>query len=158
MRNPTYGDNPAMNAPQPYPAPYPQAATAPAYPQPMHPGVYLQPWQQSVQPQMPPVYPQGYAAQPHPAAPMQPAPYWAHPQMMPQPGYPYGQPGAVHAGMYAPQPGYGYPQSAMPMVEAEPAVAAEPEQSQIDEIRASLRECRDAIRELTEQRAKRRYF
>ncbi len=158
MPEPVYAAYPVFAPAQPAaPQPYPYAhAAQPAYPpQPIHPGLYAQPY--PAQPQMP----QGYAPQFAPA-PMAapPVAYWQQPQQ----AYPYTQPGAVHAGMYAPQQP-AYPPQPMPQHYAQPAPAqpapvqaAPAEPSQIEEIRASLRECRDAIRDLTEQRAKRRYF
>ncbi len=52
-------------------------------------------------------------------------------------------------------------QPEMPPVGQGPNPPREPDadqQTQIDEIRASLREFRDAVRELTESRSNRRYF
>jgi hypothetical protein len=79
-----------------------------------------------------------------------PAQVWPM-QQAPQ-AYPYGQPAPHHAGPmhYAPSP-YAYPQ----MQEAQ---GAADEQTPIEEIRASLREFRDAVRDLAESRSRRRYF
>lgn len=110
--------------------------------------------------------------------------YAAHPQqpplpahMMPQqPMYP-----APHGQAYGTQPGYppvqagqmqpptGYPQPMAPYAgqtqyRQPPVVAAPPvanpaeQQTQVEEIRNSLREFREAVRELTENRSRRRYF
>jgi len=151
---------PAQPAPvqvqQPVYAPPPQPAFVPpaAYPQP------------AMQPQMQPAYPQVYAPQPAywPSQPVQAAPM---PQpMAPQPmqpapayAYPYPQQPVMAA---QPQPVYAPP----PMPAPQYAAAAQPvpsapvaaEQSPIEEIRASLRECRDAIRDLTDSRTRRRRY
>ncbi|MBB6409092.1 Wzz/FepE/Etk N-terminal domain-containing protein [Mesorhizobium sangaii] len=95
------------------------------------------------------------------------AQHWQVPQ---QPGYPYPQP-IPHAGQmsYPPQPASApYPQQPAspqqapqpdePSVEAPRAGADIEPHAPIDEIRASLREFREAVRELTETRARRRYF
>ena len=79
---------------------------------------------------------------------------------------------APHA--YEQQPGYAQPRQpadyayseAQPMRAAaeqwsspQPAeAAADDQQAQIDDIRAGLREFREAVRELTENRSRRRYF
>ncbi|TGV75256.1 hypothetical protein EN801_039180 [Mesorhizobium sp. M00.F.Ca.ET.158.01.1.1] len=77
-----------------------------------------------------------------------------------QPGYPYTQP---TAGPYAAQMSYPPPaptqQPAHPAAHARPTpVEEDGEQSSVEEIRASLREFREAVRELTENRTRRRYF
>jgi hypothetical protein len=78
-------------------------------------------------------------AQPWQAQPLPPV--YPYPQPMPQQAAPM---------PYAPTP-YGQPQ--MP----EMPTAAE-DSTPIEEIRASLREFRDAVRDLTESRSRRRYF
>ncbi|MEO5758713.1 MAG: Wzz/FepE/Etk N-terminal domain-containing protein [Mesorhizobium sp.] len=90
------------------------------------------------------------------------APPW---QMPPQAGYPYPQPmPAPQAGQvpYQPQPTPpAYPQPAAshsPLAQAPQVAEATEPQAPIEEIRASLREFREAVRELTENRARRRYF
>ncbi|MER8645103.1 hypothetical protein [Mesorhizobium sp. M1252] len=51
------------------------------------------------------------------------------------------------------------PAASGPWSSLQPAGAApEDQQAQIDDIRASLREFREAVRELTESRSHRRYF
>ena len=105
----------------------------------------------------PPIYP---APPPYP-----PAQQAGYPQMQPwqpQPpaGSPYAQ--APYAGHvpYPPQavapqpPAYAAPPSPEPDHQAEESA----EQAPIEEIRASLREFREAVRELTESRTRRRYF
>lgn len=113
--------------------------------------------------------------------------YAAHPQqplrahMMPQPPmypaphgqtYPYGtQPGypPVQAGQMQPPAGPPYPQPMEPyagqtqyrqppMAAAPPVADPAEQQTQVEEIRSSLREFREAVRELTENRSRRRYF
>jgi uncharacterized protein involved in exopolysaccharide biosynthesis len=163
---PYYPDPNAAFAPQ-QPAGYPQ----PQYQQGLQyqQGAYAQPF-----PPQAPYYP---AAQPmmpqqglYPAPPMQPQPYappqaypyaqppMGHPQAQPwqaqpvPPVYPYGQPIPQEAASmpYAPSP-YGQP----PMPEMQ---ATAEDSTPIEEIRASLREFRDAVRDLTESRSRRRYF
>jgi len=154
---------------------------------PMHP-FYRDPnapfgWQQPAgYPQ--PQFQQGVYAQPlYP----QPSPYFGAPAMMPQPmaystpvlhpqpyapplpyAYPQPQPWAMHAPAAAAFP-HGQPPAppAPPMAYA-PAPVSRPQPAEtpvvaedttpIEEVRASLREFRDAVRELTESRARRRYF
>ena len=70
-------------------------------------------------------------------------------QMQPPAGYPYSQPEAPHFGQ-VPYPGRS--------AEASHVQDTGEQQTQIDEIRASLREFREAVRELTESRSRRRYF
>ncbi|BAB52789.1 succinoglycan biosynthesis transport protein [Mesorhizobium japonicum MAFF 303099] len=73
-------------------------------------------------------------------------------------GYPYTQAMAPDAGNmpYPPQPAPPRPPAYPPQ---EPSPVEEgAEQAPIEEIRASLREFREAVRELTESRARRRYF
>lgn len=123
----------APHYPQPQPAPYPQ---------PQHP--YAQaPWQQPAPQQ--PVYPQ-------PAPPQQPvygqpmpAPYGAPPHgAYPQATYP-GQPLYAEQASYPYQPGPFGPQP-----------GSSPDS--LSQLSESLREFRDAVRELTESRQRRRYF
>lgn len=99
-----------------------------------------------------PVYP---PPPPYPPAPqagsMQP---WQAPSPA---GYPYDKAMAPYAGHmpYPPPQPPAYP----PERSAEPSPVEEgAEQAPIEEIRASLREFREAVRELTESRARRRYF
>jgi len=143
-------------APQPaYPQPqaYPQPAHAsggyaepqpgyasPAYPQP-HPLAQPQGW---------PLPPQAYY--PHPM-PSQPAPTQAASYA------PYAPPGYPMA--YPPAPGHPQPAPYAPQPPAPPASegqAVSGSLSEILEIKESIREFRDAVRELTESRARRRYF
>jgi hypothetical protein len=104
----------------------------------------------AAQPQQPPL-----PAHMMPQQPMYPAP---HGQAYgTQPGYP-----PVQAGQM--QPPTGYPQPMAPYAGQtqyrQPQVAANPaeQQTQVEEIRNSLREFREAVRELTENRSRRRYF
>ncbi|RWE48764.1 GumC family protein [Mesorhizobium sp.] len=101
----------------------------------------------------------------YPAPPLPSSPYarpMGYPPAQPrsQAGYPYTQP---TAGPYAAQMSYPPPAPTQPP--AHPAAHARPipveesgEQSSVEEIRASLREFREAVRELTENRTRRRYF
>ncbi|TIT36456.1 MAG: succinoglycan biosynthesis protein exop [Mesorhizobium sp.] len=102
----------------------------------------------------------------YPAPPLPSSPYaqpMGYPLAQPrsQAGYPYTQP---TAGPYAAQMSYPPPAPAQPP--AHPAapharpipVEESGEQSSVEEIRASLREFREAVRELTENRTRRRYF
>lgn len=107
---------------------------------------------QAIQAPLPP-------AQMMPQQPIYPAP---HGQAYPygtQPGYP-----PVQGGQMQPPPGYPYPQPMPPYAGQthypQPPVAANPaeQQTQVEEIRNSLREFREAVRELTETRSRRRYF
>ncbi|TGT87597.1 MULTISPECIES: GNVR domain-containing protein [unclassified Mesorhizobium] len=101
----------------------------------------------------------------YPAPPLPSSPYaqpMGYPPAQPrsQPGYPYTQP---TAGPYAAQMSYPPPaptqQPAHPAAHARPTpVEEDGEQSSVEEIRASLREFREAVRELTENRTRRRYF
>lgn len=148
MHRPHHDDYPPFEQPRPAPS-HPQASHP--YPQPpMGPAGYVGYPQAFAYPPMAPAYapPYGYPQPGHAQAQHypQPVPYWpqnggpVYPQPYPQP----------HA---APPPAYD-PEAHMRAQQA----AAAPEPSPIDEIRASLRECRDAIRELAEQRTQRRYF
>ena len=103
-------------------------------------------------------------AYPYPPQPPQPAFHAWQPQPMPYD--PYGRPQQVASPypaypMTAPQaPAPAYPQAAQPAyaAAAEPYPASSPrEMSPIEEVRESLREFRDAIRDLTESRARRSY-
>lgn len=76
-------------------------------------------------------------------------------------GYPYTQAMAPDAGNmpYPPQPAPPRPPAYPPQPSVEPSPVEEgAEQAPIEEIRARLREFREAVRELTESRARRRYF
>ncbi|TRC72133.1 succinoglycan biosynthesis protein exop [Mesorhizobium sp. WSM4307] len=89
---------------------------------------------------------------------MPPLPIYPAPPPYPPAGYPYTQAMAPNAG-HMPYP----PQAAPPAYQPQPSVEPSPveegaEQAPIEEIRASLREFREAVRELTESRARRRYF
>ncbi|TRC82183.1 succinoglycan biosynthesis protein exop [Mesorhizobium sp. WSM4310] len=89
---------------------------------------------------------------------MPPLPIYPAPPPYPPAGYPYTQAMAPNAG-HMPYP----PQAAPPAYQPRPSVEPSPveegaEQAPIEEIRASLREFREAVRELTESRARRRYF
>ena len=162
-----YSQSAAAFAPrQPAAAAYPPPPFQPGahgpYPQPMA----QPPLPPHMVPQRPYSGPQAYPyAQPMGYPQAQP---WQVPQ---QPGYPYPQP-APHAGQmpYPPLPASPvYPQQPTspqqsvqpyepPSAEAPRAAGDVEQQAPIDEIRASLREFREAVRELTETRARRRYF
>ncbi|MER8573226.1 Wzz/FepE/Etk N-terminal domain-containing protein [Mesorhizobium sp. M1338] len=123
-------------------------------------------------------YAQQMAQPPQPAHMVPPRAY-SGPQLYPyaqplaytqQPGYPQSM-SAPNAGQlpYPPQPASAlYPQHPTspqqetqprePSVEARQAEQDVEPQAPIEEIRASLREFREAVRELTESRARRRYF
>ena len=68
-------------------------------------------------------------------------------RMQPPSGHPDTQPEAPHSGQVRGRSD-----------EAPHVSNAAEQQTQIDEIRASLREFREAVRELTESRSRRRYF
>jgi succinoglycan biosynthesis transport protein ExoP len=149
-------------AQQPAPAAVPYAAQ-PAWPQP--PAGYAPPPYppQHYAPQ--PGYAQPYYAQPMPAQQPAAMPYAAQPAW-PQPPAGYAPPYPPQH--YAPQPGYAQPYYAQPMPGQQPQAPQQPQaahpqapvdaQSSIDEIRSSLREFREAIRELADSRSRRRYF
>jgi succinoglycan biosynthesis transport protein ExoP len=171
----------AASAEKPEPAPSigpdARASAAPVSPPPeperqnamydRHPyGGPMQPAPQAAGPEMQPAPPMmGYPQPGYPAAGYAPVPPYP-----PQPAY-YGQhapyPGAMPPAPAFGQPPYGHPAGywpgypTPPMAAPQAAPAPEPQQAaserQIEEIRESLRECRDAIRELSEQR-RRRYF
>jgi hypothetical protein len=170
---PVHPDPNAFFAPQHQPAFYPQqppfqqAAYAPPFypPQAPHHLQSMMPQQAQYPTQHPGQYPaprmqpQFYApAQPYPYGQQQmayPQPYRAQMQPMPQP-YPYPQPmpqgGQMAFASQQPQMPVGAPVPAMPVT------ASPDEPTTVEEIRASLREFRDAVRELTESRSRRRYF
>jgi len=151
-----------------------QPAAAAYPPPPFPPGGHVQYPQQMAQPPLPPhMAPRPYAPQPQPYPYAQPMGYpQAQPwQVQSQPGYPYPQPVPAPYGQMPspPQPAA----SAYPQPSAPPQQAAQPpapsveasrdaedieQQASIEEIRASLREFREAVHELTESRARRRYF
>lgn len=151
--------------PQSAPAFEPRQAAATAYPAPLfQPGGHPQ---QTAQPPLPPPM-----VQQRPYSGPQLYPY-AQPLGYAQPpAYPYPQSmPAANAGQQ-PDPAQpaseSYPQPPLPQQQApqphqrpaEPSRAAEDaeQQAPIEEIRASLREFREAVRELTESRVRRRYF
>jgi uncharacterized protein involved in exopolysaccharide biosynthesis len=111
--------------------------------------------QQWVQPGYPPqFYPPQPAMQPVPSYPASPYPQQhAHPQAWqpaPPMPYPYVHPMQAYAGQfYPPQPSFAYPPQ-----DAGPAI----DHDALDEIRASLQEFREALRELAESRSRRRIF
>ncbi|MBX3566409.1 MAG: succinoglycan biosynthesis protein exop [Rhizobiaceae bacterium] len=121
-------------------------------------------------PMAPPVAAMSPAHYGYPAAPGYAAPY-GYPQAGPMPGQGYPQPAAAPYWQQPPHPAMAYPQPyppPQPYAPAEPdryagqprrdSQAAHMTEASLDEIRASLRECREAIRELAEHRAQRRYF
>ena len=128
---PVYSDQPLPAASQPQD-------------QPQH---WLQPLAQAPQGH----YPPQPMMQPMPLYPAQ-----AYPQIWqpapPMPAYPYVHPMQAYPGQYyPPQPSFGYA-----MQDARPAPVID--QEAIDEIRASLHEFREALRELSESRPRRRIF
>lgn len=136
-------------------APYPPQNAGGQAPQPAYPYA------------APNAYPQPHAGQPMPPYP-QPAPNYSYPQqayqqpwqhvpLAPQPApayyHPYAQP-------MQPQPHYPQPPAYAPAA-AYPPPPAPPSDSSpnsFTEIAKSVREFRDAVRELTESRTRRRYF
>ncbi len=127
--------------------------------QPFYPDQAFASEQQHDQPQQwlqPAGYPpQSYAPQPM-MQPLPPYPPQAYPQAWqpapPMPPYPYVHPMQQYAGHpYPPQPSFAYATQ-----EARPAPVID--QGAIDEIRASLHEFREALRELAESRPRRRIF
>ncbi|SDA92217.1 GumC family protein [Mesorhizobium qingshengii] len=163
-RYPVYPEPAAAFAPR-------QPGSAGHPPSPFQPGAHLPYPQQMAQPLPSHMVPQQRphsAAQPYPYA--QPMGYPQAQPWQPQPpaGYPYARAMAPYAGQMPcpPQPAAAaYPQQpASPQQVAQPSAEAprSPEdveqQAPIEEIRASLREFREAVRELTESRARRRYF
>ena len=106
----------------------------------------------------------------HPQQPPLPAHMMPQQPMYPAPhgqAYPYGTQAGyppVQAGQMPPPPAYPYPQPMAPYAGQthyqQPPVAVNPaeQQTQVEEIRNSLREFREAVRELTESRSRRRYF
>ncbi|WP_442579070.1 Wzz/FepE/Etk N-terminal domain-containing protein [Mesorhizobium sp. ASY16-5R] len=172
---------PYASAPGHAQQPMPPAGYAPQ--QPMQPAGYAGQQQPSGFAPQPPYYPQqpmqqpggaqpyGYAQPVPPAVYQQPMPGYWQPQFQAAPGpHPYAQP--MPAGMYpppyAPMPQHIQPQQPMTMQQpvspqtqrpiAESLQNAPAEETPIEEIRASLREFREAIRELAESRSRRRYF
>ena len=167
---PRANEEPAAMYPYPpQPSAYPQAPY-PYAPQQLQPGPQFQ-----AQPAYPPQYAQPHQYPPHFAP--QPVAYPYPPAQPPQPAFHawqpqpvafdvYGRPQPVAAPyaaypMMAPQaPAAAYPQRPQPgyAPAAEPHPAPSPrEMSPIEEVRESLREFRDAIRDLTESRARRPY-
>lgn len=144
---------PAMGFPQPQfqqhaQQPYPQAPHYPAAPQ-------MMPQQAAPYP-APQMQPHPYA-QPYPYAPPQvpypPAQPWQmQPPYAPPPVYPHAPPMPQQAYAQPPQ----FSQQRPPEMQAMPAPAEET--MPIEEIRASLREFRDAVRDLADSRSRRRYF
>lgn len=129
----------------------------PVYPDQPHPAA-SQPQDQPQQWLQPAAHaPQAYyPPQPMMMQPMQPYPAQAYPQAWqpapPMPAYPYVHPMQPYAGQYyPPQPSFAYA-----MQDARPAPVID--QEAIDEIRASLHEFREALRELSESRPRRRIF
>jgi uncharacterized protein involved in exopolysaccharide biosynthesis len=149
--------------PQSAPAFAPRQQVAAAYPPPplpFQPGGHAPHPQQMAQPPLPPqIVPQRPFSGPQLYPYAQPLGYTQ------QPGHPYPQSiPAPNAGQqpYPPQPASeSYPQPPIPpqqSVETPRTKADVEQQAPIEEIRASLREFREAVRELTESRARRRYF
>lgn len=169
----------SANPPQipPYPddaesdAVFPPRQPAIGYPPPVFPqGAYVgqSPSRYPLMPRQAPYLSSSPYAQPTPYA--QPAGYpepWPAP---PQAGYPYSQALAPHAGQMPspPQPASVYPPRLVQsrpaadrlwlLTEVDQAAEGVERQTSIEEIRTSLREFREAVLELTESRARRRYF
>jgi len=146
-------------APQPVqPAPQPELAWA------QTPPAASQGWGQQLGAPQPAVMPQPVMMQP-PLYPPQP-PVQAWPQFAPQPWFPpppYMQPQPAvyaphpYAAPYAPPPPYAPHPLHYPPQAVEPAPPARRDDlsaSAVDEIRGSLREFRDAVRNLTESRSR----
>jgi len=176
---PYYARQPAQ-APAAYPPASAPAAPAPAFDQPPYPqpGYPQQPIAQPYaapyeQPPMPPLpQPMMHAPAPYPQAPgqmYQPL----HPQMPSQAYYPYPQPqqAPAYAGQtpFPAQPGTPpayqlMPQASQPPAAPQPSAPAGQQMpaasahAPIEEIRASLRDFREAVEELAQSRARRRYF
>lgn len=166
LTHPAYSQSAAAFAPLP-------SAAAAYPPPPFRPGGHVPYPQQTAQPPLPPhMMPQRSYSGPQAYPYGQPlglpqAQHWQVPQ---QPGYPYPQPMPDAGQMsYPPHPASApYPQQPTapqqaaqpdePSVEAPRAAEDVERHAPIDEIRASLREFREAVRELTETRARRRYF
>jgi uncharacterized protein involved in exopolysaccharide biosynthesis len=164
---PVYSDPNAPYAPQ-------QPATGFSHPQFQQGGYAQQPY-----PQAPHPYPVASPMMPQQGAPY-PAPQMQPPAYAPQQPYPYVQPQQAYPPHiqawqmppHAPPPVYPYappmpPQQAAPYTQpfskphAPEMQAMQPyaeEPTPIEEIRASLREFRDAVRDLADSRARRRYF
>lgn len=138
---PAYPDQPHPQSRHPHGQQWPQPAEYPPYPP--QPQSAMPPAVQYYAPPYPPqlAYPPQHA---YPQA-WQPAP--------PMPAYPYPQASPAYAGgqHYPPQPSFGYPPQ-------EPGPAQAIDRSTLDEIRASLHEFREALRELAESRSRRRIF
>lgn len=178
-------EKPANEEPEPmYPYPqqppvYPQQASAqPSEPAaPVYPyGVPYPPHTAQPAPYMPqqplPPYPPAFVQPQHyaPHFAPQPAAYpYAPPQQPPQPafhgwqpppgpvtayGYPQQPVAAAYPAYQAPSPAYHGQPAIQPVP---PAPAAAREMSPLEEVRESLREFRQAIRDLAEDRARRRY-
>jgi succinoglycan biosynthesis transport protein ExoP len=170
-------ENP-MNALYVPPGYYPQQSPANGHPAPPQP---FYPQAPQAYPQHPTYPPAGYA-QPGYAAPAYPQsdPFAQHPQGWPQPAQGYYPPPAPPHAMTAqpaafapyPPPGYptpypqapgyppaqGYAQQPLPPGPQPASAAADADAKSLSEIKESIREFRDAVRELTESRTRRRYF
>jgi uncharacterized protein involved in exopolysaccharide biosynthesis len=178
---PAGSDRASQEAPQMYPYPpqspaYPQQppTSGPSQPQPAYPQAYAP--AQAYMPQPLPSYPPppGFM-QPHPypygagypyAPPVQPAFHGWQPQPVAAGPYGYPQPAAPYpAYPQPPQQPVHYPQevrqeawpASQPAAEARPAAAAQRDMTPLEEVRESLREFREAIRDLAEERARRKY-
>ncbi|TPM38931.1 GumC family protein [Mesorhizobium sp. B2-3-4] len=131
----------------------------PDYSQPFQHGSDAGYGRQTGSPSRSPLMPQAlYTAPPQPTSPYA-QPGYPQAQSWSQAGYPYAQaPAAPYAAQmpYPPPPAPAQP----PATPHSGPIPAEQggEQSSVDEIRASLREFREAVRELTESRTRRRYF
>lgn len=160
----------SQEAPQMYPyqqpPAYPQQSTHPqASPYAQAPVQSYAPYPPGfVPPQYPPVFAPQPVVYPYPSAmPPQPAFHGWQPQPAPMMPYGYPQPVAAHYPAYPPVAAQqaAYPQEvqpATPQPAPEPRSASAPrEVSPIEEVRESLREFREAIRDLVEDRARRRY-
>jgi len=134
----------------------------PEYPRPPFPPAFDAHYQGAMGlPSRSPLMPQPIYPAPPPYPPQQAGYPQAQPWQAPsQAAYPYAQPSYDGHVPYPLQPvapqQQAYPDR--PMAQPVPPIEENVEQAPIEEIRASLREFREAVRELTESRARRRYF
>jgi succinoglycan biosynthesis transport protein ExoP len=143
----------------PFPAQIMEATMYPAYPDQALPAPQQHPWQGQFGTPAPMPYPVHAStppamAYPPPPYPHQPTPYPAGWQPAPAPpAYPpYAHPATPHAAhFYPPQPSFAQPLAPLEYQQKAPDYDA------LEEIRASLREFREALRDLAESRSRRRF-
>lgn len=143
----------------PFPAQIMEATMYPAYPDQAFPAPQQHPWQGQFGTPAPMPYPVHAStppamAYPPPPYPDQPTPYPAGWQPAPAaPAYPpYAHPATPHpAYFYPPQPSFAQPLAPLEYQQKAPDYDA------LEEIRASLREFREALRDLAESRSRRRF-